>query len=151
VRTGTPLGLLSIDLDHFKSINDSHGHLAGDQVLRQVASVTQTTLRDGDVLVRMGGEEFLVLLPGAGPGDLCTIGERIRRTIAAATVPNGRTTLSVTASLGGACLSEAADDTIDQLLAAADEALYASKTSGRNRLTLGGAPPSSRCPTGPRT
>ena len=136
IRSGSPFGLLSLDLDHFKSVNDTHGHLAGDRALREAASAARSVLRDGDVLVRMGGEEFLVLLPGAGPGDVRLVGERVRHAIAAAIVPAGPTTVGVTTSVGGACLNHAAHGTVDALLDAADQALYASKRGGRNQLTM---------------
>ena len=77
VRTSEPLGLLMLDIDHFKSVNDTYGHLLGDRVLQAVVAAVRTTLREGDVLVRYGGEEFLVTLPGAGPSDLLGYAEAI--------------------------------------------------------------------------
>lgn len=138
-RTDGPLGVLAFDLDHFKSVNDDHGHLVGDRVLREVATITRQSLRDGDVLVRMGGEEFLLILPGAGPGDAQAIGERIRRIVAGAAIPSrGSSTVRVTISLGGACVPENRCSTSEDLLSTADEALYAAKHSGRNRLMMAG-------------
>jgi two-component system cell cycle response regulator len=149
VRTGSPLGVLTLDLDHFKSVNDTQGHLMGDKVLRQTVSVSRLVLRDGDVLIRMGGEEFLVVLPGAGQHDVRTIGERIRRAVADA----GTGAQSVTVSLGGACLPDTPADSPEQLLAAADEALYTSKNSGRNKLSMhpgrANAAPDDRCAESP--
>ena len=81
VRAEAPLGILMLDLDHFKAVNDIYGHLVGDRVLRAVARACRRVIREGDVLVRYGGEEFLVLLPGAGVDDVMQIGERIRRAV----------------------------------------------------------------------
>ena len=135
-RTGSPLGVLAFDLDHFKSVNDDHGHLVGDRVLRDVAAIARQALRDGDVLVRTGGEEFLIVLPGAGPGDVQEIGERIRRVIGAASVTSKDSTIQVTVSLGGACGPDSDCSSSEDLVSQADEALYAAKRAGRNRLTM---------------
>ncbi len=136
VRTGNPLGVLTLDLDHFKSINDTHGHLTGDRVLRETVSATKLMLREGDILIRMGGEEFMAVLPGAGPHDVHAIGERIRRTIAATCTGTGPAAVTVTVSLGAACLPDTRANSPEELLSFADEALYSSKNSGRNRLTM---------------
>ncbi len=135
-RTDGPLGVLTFDIDHFKAVNDDHGHLIGDRVLRQVASLARQWVRNGDVLVRMGGEEFLVVLPGAGPNDVTFVGERIRRGLAAASVPSGGLAVRVTVSLGGACVPDGTCLAAEDLLARADAAMYVSKRSGRNRLTM---------------
>lgn len=136
VRSGTPLGLLTFDLDHFKSINDTYGHLAGDRVLRDAAVAARLALREGDVLVRTGGEEFLVVLPGAGQDDVQSVGERIRRGIAANVLSVGDSHVSVTVSLGGATFPGAAADSAEQLVDLADQAMYVSKNAGRDRLTM---------------
>ncbi len=135
VRAENPLGLLMIDLDHFKAVNDTYGHLIGDRVLRAVAAACRRVVREGDVLIRYGGEEFLVLLPGAGPDDVRNVGERLRRAVAETSVEDGSLRIGVTVSLGGATFR---DVTVSQeaLIAAADEALYAAKEGGRNRLVL---------------
>ncbi len=130
------MGVLSLDLDHFKAVNDEHGHLAGDRVLRETALVVRTALREGDVLIRTGGEEFLVLLPGASAADVSEIGERIRLAVASARVPVATTEVSVTVSLGGASTTDRSISSTEMLLATSDAALYASKHSGRNRLTV---------------
>ncbi len=135
-RTDGPLGVLTFDIDHFKAVNDDHGHLIGDRVIRQVATTARQSLRDGDVLVRMGGEEFLVILPGAGPNDVTSIGERMRRVISAAAVQSRGVAVRVTVSFGGACVPDSACPTSEDLLSMADDAMYASKRSGRDRLTM---------------
>lgn len=101
VRTSEPLGLLMLDIDHFKSVNDTYGHLLGDRVLQAVVAAVRTTLREGDVLVRYGGEEFLVTLPGAGPSDLLGYAEAIRHAVADTAVQHGEQRLQVTVSIGG--------------------------------------------------
>jgi diguanylate cyclase (GGDEF)-like protein len=135
VRAENPLGVLMFDLDHFKAINDTYGHLAGDRVLRAVAKTCRRVIREGDVLVRYGGEEFLVLLPGAGVEDIAEIGERVRRAVGETTVPEGDQRIAVTVSLGGATYGDEVDSP-QTLIAKADAALYHAKESGRNRLVL---------------
>ena len=135
VRAENPLGVLMLDLDHFKAVNDTYGHLVGDRVLRAVAAASRRVLRDGDVLIRYGGEEFLVLLPGAGAEDVHQVGERIQRAVAETAVNDGEVRIGVTISIGGATFRDATDST-DSLLALADEALYAAKEGGRNRLVV---------------
>lgn len=136
VRAESPLGLLMIDLDHFKTVNDTYGHLVGDRVLRAVANSCRRVIREGDVLIRYGGEEFLVLLPGAGPEDIVEIGERIRRAVEATVVEDGDARVSVTVSLGGTTYRDTADSP-ERLVALADHALYEAKDGGRNRLVYG--------------
>jgi diguanylate cyclase (GGDEF)-like protein len=135
-RADGPLGILSFDIDHFKAVNDDHGHLVGDRVLREVAATARQALRDGDVLIRTGGEEFLVVLPGAGPTDVEAIGERIRRVIASTVVPSRNSAIQVTVSLGGACAPHEACPTIEDLQSTADDALYSAKRGGRDRLVM---------------
>jgi two-component system cell cycle response regulator len=136
VRAENPLGVLMFDLDHFKSVNDVYGHLVGDRVLRAVASASRRVLRDGDVLVRYGGEEFLVLLPGAGQADVVEVGERIRRAVAETTVTEGDQRIGVSVSIGGTTYADLATFSPEELVARADAALYAAKNAGRNRLVL---------------
>ncbi len=137
-RGDSPVGVLSLDLDHFKSVNDDHGHLVGDRVLHEVATVARATLREGDVLIRTGGEEFLVLLPGASGDDVRQLGERIRLSVAAIRIPLGDGWISVTASLGGASTTDSSIVSPDELVSRSDEALYVSKRSGRDRVTMTG-------------
>ncbi len=136
VRAESPLGVLMVDLDHFKAVNDTYGHLVGDRVLRTVARACRRVIREGDVLVRYGGEEFLVLLPGAGAEDVLEVGERVRRVVAETTVAEGDQRIAVTVSLGGATHGNAVASP-EALIAAADAALYEAKDAGRNRLVVG--------------
>ena len=135
VRAESPLGILMVDLDHFKAVNDTYGHLVGDRVLRSVAGACRRVIREGDVLVRYGGEEFLVLLPGAGLDDVTQVGERIRRAVAETVVDDADSRLSVTVSLGATTYRDTADSP-DALIAMADRALYRAKDEGRDRLVL---------------
>lgn len=135
-RSGEPLGLLVLDLDYFKSVNDTYGHVVGDQVLQSAVRATRRVLRDGDVLVRYGGEEFFVILPGAGRGDLTEMAERIRHSISEAeTLTNGHR-LSITVSIGGAGLPDQVVDDPVALIAIADQALYTAKSAGRDRSVI---------------
>jgi len=132
-RSELPLGLIMFDIDHFKMVNDSHGHLIGDRVLTNIARVAKQSLREGDVLIRYGGEEFLCILPGAsieGAGEVC---ERIRNTVERMAVQDRGETIHCTVSLGfGSFPDTPADDETD-LIRVADEALYRAKDEGRNR------------------
>jgi diguanylate cyclase (GGDEF)-like protein len=135
VRAEAPLGILMLDLDHFKNVNDVYGHLVGDRVLRAVAGACRRVIREGDVLVRYGGEEFLVLLPGAGRDDVLQIAERIRRAVSETTVEDGTSRLNVTVSVGATTFRDTVE-TPEALVALADRALYDAKDGGRNRLVL---------------
>jgi len=128
-RTGGEMSVLLLDLDHFKRINDTLGHQAGDTVLRQVAAVLDDSCRPFDTPARYGGEEFAVVLPNTGEGEGRAAAERLRTAIAAAAMDP-----SVTVSIGLASFPADGRDG-DTLVRAADEALYASKRSGRNRVT----------------
>jgi two-component system cell cycle response regulator len=135
VRAEGPLGVLMLDIDHFKAVNDTYGHLVGDRVLRAVAGAARRVSREGDVLVRYGGEEFLVLLPGAGRDDVVQAGERIRRAVSETTVDDGTVRIGVTISVGAASYGDSVD-TPEALVALADRALYAAKDGGRNRVAV---------------
>jgi diguanylate cyclase (GGDEF)-like protein len=136
VRSGEPLGVALFDIDHFKSVNDNYGHQVGDDVLRLIAENVKGVLREGDTLMRYGGEEFLAVLPGAGEADLRTVGERMRRIVESSVVFDSSTEVRVTISLGGVSFPSADVADLDDLIRKADAALYSSKTTGRNRLTL---------------
>ena len=138
VRAEGPLGILMLDIDHFKAVNDTYGHLVGDRVLRAVAGACRHVIREGDVLVRYGGEEFLVLLPGAGRDDVAQAAERIRRAVSETTVEDGTSRITVTVSVGATTYQDATE-TPDALVAIADRALYEAKDGGRNRVTMVGA------------
>ncbi len=133
-RTGGELAVLVIDLDHFKAINDVHGHLAGDEVLRAVAHAGAEAVRAGDVFARYGGEEFVVLAREAGKEEAAALAERLRTSILAVRVHIGSATLGVTVSVGVATLAECErGDDGHPLLARADQRMYLAKLAGRNR------------------
>lgn len=132
----SPFGVLLCDVDRFKAFNDSHGHAAGDAVLRTVARTLAGGVRALDVAGRWGGEEFLVVAANATSAALEALGERLRALVGASVVTAGDRTLAVTISLGGAVAT--AGDTPEALLARADAALYRAKEAGRNRMQLAG-------------
>jgi len=132
-RHGLDLAVLVVDVDHFKRINDSLGHAAGDDVLREIASRLKSALRVEDVVGRWGGEEFLVLLPLTGTQAACILAERLLRAVSATPVPAGDGELTVTVSIGGAAAeSPGAHD----LLGLADAQLYVAKEAGRNQFAV---------------
>jgi diguanylate cyclase (GGDEF)-like protein len=137
-RTKAPLGVLYLDLDHFKTVNDTHGHLAGDEVLRAIADDLRHELRTDDLVGRLGGEEFAVLLPDTTPTDTTLAGERIRRRIEVlrvkVTTDKGSAELDGFTCSVGAATYPAAGHALDEVLLAADTALYAAKNAGRNTV-----------------
>lgn len=128
--TGTPLTLLYLDIDHFKRLNDGHGHAAGDAVLRGMSDVLQRALRDGDVFGRLGGEEFCVLLPGQREADARALADRLRTLLAAVPRPDGPLTVSagVAAMQGG--------ESVLQTLHRADLAMLRAKQAGRDTVCV---------------
>ena len=134
-RFGHELGLIMLDIDNFKQVNDEHGHLQGDLVLREVARVLRESSREIDEPARYGGEEMAVALPQTGLQGAYEFAERVRRRIEDLELPllDGSGTLRVTASLGAAALPRSADIDKDALVAAADAALYRAKRAGKNR------------------
>ncbi|WP_245642681.1 GGDEF domain-containing protein [Nonomuraea candida] len=148
--TGDSLALLIIDIDHFKRVNDAHGHLVGDQVLVGVASMLRSQLREYDVVGRFGGEEFAVLLPGADTDEARRVAERLRVRIARMAIPVEDTLVRVTISTGVALMGVHGDDLID-LLAAADLALYRAKELGRDRVCIPAVQPPRALPNDPST
>ncbi|HEY5762845.1 MAG TPA: diguanylate cyclase [Rhodocyclaceae bacterium] len=132
VRTGTCLSVLMLDIDHFKSFNDTHGHDQGDRVLQGVADSLRRTLRKYDIACRYGGEEFVAILPDTDGILAERVGERLRHDVETCSIDG----LSVTISIGIASTPELVVDTPEALLEAADGALYASKKAGRNRTTV---------------
>jgi diguanylate cyclase (GGDEF)-like protein len=134
-RTGESLALLLSDIDHFKRVNDAHGHLAGDQVLIGVAGTLVSQLREYDVVGRFGGEEFVVLLPGADILEGCRVAERLRNRVRRLSVPADDESVTVTVSVGVALFRTHGQDLLE-LLASADLALYRAKKSGRDRICL---------------
>ena len=133
-RHRTNLSLVMLDVDHFKRVNDTHGHLAGDAVLVSLAQRVSRTLRAEDVFARYGGEEFAVICRGVSRDQACVLAERIRAFVAASPFEISGGSLAVTVSLGVAGMPEYAAESSVQLVAAADEALYGAKRGGRNRV-----------------
>jgi diguanylate cyclase (GGDEF)-like protein len=130
-----PVSLLFVDIDHFKTVNDTYGHLAGDRVLAAVAQGLASQLRSQDLAARFGGEEFVVILSGAGPAEAASVAERMRRSVANASYDIGEgKRIQVTVSLGVASLPPQATVVKEAFIAAADGALYAAKRNGRNRF-----------------
>jgi diguanylate cyclase (GGDEF)-like protein len=127
-----PIGLIIIDLDHFKQINDNHGHDVGDQVLRAVSGCLRGLTRYHDVVARLGGEEFGIVAPDMEMEALTKFGERVRRAISKLVVEDGNVRLTVTASLGLA-VSDGAENP-EELYKRADRMLYKAKRTGRNRI-----------------
>ncbi len=136
VRSNEPLGVVLFDIDYFKSVNDTYGHQVGDDVLKSIAENVKGALREGDTLMRYGGEEFLAVLPGAGEADLRTVGERMRRIVESSLIFVSSTEVRVTISLGGVSFPSADVADLDDLIRKADAAMYNAKKTGRNRLTL---------------
>jgi len=138
LQTGAPLALLFVDVDHFKQVNDSHGHLIGDDVLRALATELRQQVRESDVVGRFGGEEFTILLPRTDGDGACRIAERLRSSAGLLSVsadPKTHTSITVTVSIGVAVLGQHGSD-LFELLAAADLALYRAKDAGRNQVRL---------------
>jgi len=132
-RYTTPLALLMVDLDHFKDINDTHGHLVGDEALREVARLLQGAVRTVDLVGRYGGEEFVIVLPETNPEGAVAFAERLREKVAhhdfaSEILPS----LKITVSIGVAAFPAPTIDSVDDLFARSDEALYRAKAAGRN-------------------
>jgi diguanylate cyclase (GGDEF)-like protein len=138
-RRQTELSVVMLDVDHFKRVNDTYGHLAGDAVLKGVAETLLRTIRSEDVLGRYGGEEFVVVTRGIAVTGAHLLAERLRATLAATKIPFGPTLLTLTASAGVAslgCCGGRTDKTT--LLSVADARLYRAKQAGRNRVVAAG-------------
>jgi len=133
-RGGTPLALLMIDLDHFKRINDQHGHLAGDAALREVARRMSSLLRQYDSVGRYGGEEFVVVVPGCDIVSSLAVADRLRILIEAEPIVIPQAVTTLTCSIGVACTDCSRPKDVNELLQEADMALYAAKGRGRNRV-----------------
>ncbi len=135
-REGRPLSLAMMDLDHFKAVNDTYGHLAGDEVLREAARRMMGAVRPYDGVGRYGGEEFLVLLPGCDEGSAMEQAERLRQLMCGAPVAIGDLLHTMTASFGVTCVVPGPSTSSEQLIDKADQALYRAKSRGRNRVEL---------------
>jgi two-component system cell cycle response regulator len=131
-RMAVPVSLAVLDVDHFKTINDRFGHGAGDQVLIRIAGLLCDQLRDSDSIIRSGGEEFLILMPGTDVNAARGCCERIRRAVGAGAWSNVADGLSVTASLGVATTDDQTD--LEAVIRLADQRLYEAKRNGRNRV-----------------
>ncbi|MEL6789450.1 MAG: diguanylate cyclase, partial [Pseudomonadota bacterium] len=140
--TGRALSVLILDIDHFKAINDTFGHDAGDEVIRAFADRITHAIRGIDLACRYGGEEFLIAMPDTDMNFAHIVAERLRQDIAGdkVAVNSGRDRVEVTVSIGIASTEDGAeDDNAQKLIKRADEALYAAKQSGRNRVNLSAA------------
>jgi two-component system, cell cycle response regulator len=134
-RSGTPTGILMMDLDRFKTLNDTYGHLSGDAILKGVAHRISQAVRSYDFLGRYGGEEFLAVLSNCFPDDLRTIAERVRSAVSDTPIFTETTSLAVTVSVGGVVTSHATPGR--ESLSAADAVLYEAKRNGGNRVEIG--------------
>ena len=147
LRGGEPLSLVMIDVDHFKAINDRHGHPAGDAVLRALGALVCNRIRGCDLAARYGGEEFVLVMPGATRGAAATAAESIRHAIAKLRINIGESDVSITASLGVASIEPGSPlRTPEQLLKAVDLAVYKAKHSGRNNVKVFSPPTQNASP-----
>jgi diguanylate cyclase (GGDEF)-like protein len=135
-RTLQPLAVLMVDIDHFKRINDNHGHLVGDQALKAVASALKDSLRNVDMVFRYGGEEFMVLLSNTSREAAAMVGERLRMAVLGIQHLVEKRAIELSVSLG--CATLLPGESMESLLRRADNALYVSKRDGRNRLSMAG-------------
>ena len=139
-RAGEPALVLVLDIDHFKRVNDTHGHAAGDLVLKAVSEALLECVRPMDTVARIGGEEFAIVLPNCPPAFGPTVAERVRTRVERRPVTIGLTEqISVTISIGCASVEQDQESTIEALLGRADAALYKAKGGGRNRVISDGA------------
>ncbi len=140
-RRGQPVGIIMVDLDHFKNFNDVYGHEVGDRVLRQFAKTVTTSMRDTNLAARYGGEEFVVVLPDTSAKSCTLVAERIRKAVVAMVVPSNteKPLPQLTVSLGVASFPEHGQ-TLEEVIQASDKALYESKRLGRNRVTAAFTP-----------
>ncbi len=134
-RYGAPFGVVFMDIDHFKQVNDTYGHAAGDRVLRTVARTFMNTARPSDLMGRWGGEEFIAILGRIDEEGLRSAAERIRSLVENSPIREDGRTLQVTVSIGGTLAVES--DTAERIIQRADDLLYRSKQDGRNRCTIG--------------
>jgi diguanylate cyclase (GGDEF)-like protein len=136
-RHGGDLSVVMLDIDHFKRVNDTHGHHVGDEALVEVARTLAGSMRVEDVSARVGGEEFAILLPNTGRPGAATLAERLRAAVEQRRIPVGEQVLSITVSAGVASYGEDGPGDLEQLLDVADRRLYLAKQGGRNRVVAG--------------
>ncbi|MDB5306868.1 MAG: pleD 2 [Gemmataceae bacterium] len=141
-RHARPLSVLMFDLDRFKELNDTHGHLCGDAVLRELAGLVRATVRQEDLFARYGGEEFALVLVETGPDEAMAAAERVRELVVGHPFPFGDATLRVTVSVGVATTAGDHGTGPDDLIRVADERIYQAKRAGRNRVVGGPCVPS---------
>ncbi|UFN50368.1 GGDEF domain-containing protein [Roseomonas sp. OT10] len=140
-RQGEPSSLVMLDLDHFKRINDGHGHAAGDAVLQQLGAVLRSASRGRDIIARVGGEEFVLLLPGEGVDGARSVAERLREDVARLIPHPGGEGHRITLSAGLAAIGPGEPvAALEKALSAADQALYAAKAAGRDRVIVASGP-----------
>jgi diguanylate cyclase (GGDEF)-like protein len=140
-RYGHHLGLIMADIDHFKAVNDTYGHLTGDYVLKEVAKFLQNFLRTSDMVARYGGEEFAIILPETSQKDTILVAERLRESIESLSIEYENQTLAVNLSFGIAYLETSRSKSKTDLIKEADIALYQAKREGRNRCRCFDAQP----------
>ncbi len=129
------ISVMMIDIDHFKNINDNYGHAVGDNVLKAIGDLLQNTVREADILARIGGEEFAIILPQTGVEEASNLAERIRQRIEAEVIQHDTLQIKITASFGiASCMAEG--DDLDRMLTKADDALYIAKKKGRNQVKI---------------
>ncbi len=130
------IGILIFDIDHFKKVNDTYGHLVGDKVIVRLAQTAKLALREGDVFIRYGGEEFLVVLPGASLVDTRQIADRIRHLVEDTEIKHNHQVIKVTVSIGGTSCPEREANEITAIIGVADKNLYKAKDLGRNMIVI---------------
>ncbi len=135
-RYGSAMSMAMIDLDHFKTVNDRYGHLAGDKVLSKTAGILSDLVRECDIVCRYGGEEFGLILPKTYSNDAFLLGERIRKSIEAHTYEYDKNDIGITVSIGISSYNQEMDHSLSAFINQADKALYAAKSNGRNRVEL---------------
>ncbi|HOP63852.1 MAG TPA: GGDEF domain-containing protein, partial [Spirochaetota bacterium] len=131
-----PLSLIILDIDHFKKINDTYGHITGDSAIKHIVKIINDGIRSVDIFCRYGGEEFALLLPETEPDSAFLIAERLCRSLANSPFFTGTEQITITASFGVSGISPGNDGTLDTILKNADSALYEAKRSGRNRVKI---------------
>jgi diguanylate cyclase (GGDEF)-like protein len=130
-----PISLIMVDIDHFKLVNDTYGHQTGDAVLIEISHIMKKLVREGDLLARIGGEEFAIVLPGTGKSEMILVANRIREMVESYTFHDAEgNKFKVTCSLGGVAMDTYCDEAVDKICKIADMALYAAKRQGRNRV-----------------